>query len=249
MKRLLIGALALLLASGPAHAFDNEAESPVHRTLHGHGELIEQAVKGTYYEGLAALLSSGQREQDFPVPESERLNQVPKIGLADLWQALLWGYQSDEQRKHFLRWWSGGPEWRTTTHSLEQDWQDAVGYFESELWAARAAEPDPAALKHLGHAIHGLQDSYAPAHVERDSQGFIIAMHYYPGRGPGSHAFIGDPGDRIRDGQGQYVSAAKQAIATTHELLAEYGSFHARSADDFGSFLRTFKEKNLALKP
>lgn len=249
MKRLLIGALALLLASGQAYAFDNEAESPIHHTIHGHGELIEQAVRGTAYEGLAAMLASAQREQDFPVPDSERLNKVPKIGLGDLWQALLWGYQPDEQRKHFLRWWSGGTEWRAVTHPLEQDWKDAVGYLESELWTARAAEPGPAALKHLGHALHGLQDSYAPAHVERDSQGYIVAMRYYPGRGPDCHAFIGDPGDRIRDAHGQYVSQAKQAIAATHELLAGYGKMRSEPADRFKSFLQSFRENHLLLRP
>lgn len=232
-----LAALVLVLWQAPAWAFDNEFVSGSLRQEHGHGELIRLAAEGTPFSGRVEELARAQRAQDFPgAPTGE-------LGLAEWWRALVAGMEPDEQKKHFLRWYSGLPAWRAATRPLVADWADAVAYLRSELLAAYRA-PVGQEAPALGRALHALQDSYSPAHVERGPSGRIRAMAYYPG----SHHLV-DERDAIRTAKGELTPEAGQAVTASRELLLGFDRERTQDEAAFERWIEGFTARYLALSP
>lgn len=245
---LVVGALAvLLLLAPPALSFENEARIGPMEVRHGHGELVRLAIADTPFAGDYIPLFRAQWELDFPDSHPADPDGVPRLGLHDVWNGLVAGFDADQMRMHFLRWWSGLPEWRTQTHPLRQDWQEAVDYLEGEVRSAYLAPTRSETLRHLGHALHTLQDSYSPAHTERNDRDQIVAMRYYPSRDPGGHRFLGDPGDRILDEQGALRPLAARAIAASRDLLLGFAALPPHAPDRLEAFLRGFEARHLTL--
>lgn len=236
MRRWVLVALLLGMAAPAAHGFNQELRVGQEPFV-GHGELVRRAAVGTPFEPRIGPLIMAQRELDFPGASPEGL------GLGDLWQALMSGYAPEEQKKHFLRWYSGLPEWRAVTRSLERDWAEAVGYVRGEVLAAYrgpvAAEAGP-----LGHALHALQDSYSTAHVLRTPAGRIRSMAYYPARD--GHGLTDDR-DRIWTEAGELKPEARMAVTASHELLAGYARWRTADEAAFTGWLEDYLQRHLAL--
>lgn len=236
-RSLLLSALVLGLAAGPAHAFSQEYRAGAFEQAHGHGELVRRAAIGTPFESRVEALVSAQRAADFP-------GAGPEMGLLDWWRALLAGYETAEMKKHFLRWYSGLPAWRAATQPLEKDWAEAVGYIQAELLAAYRGSVE-AEIGPLGRALHALQDSYSTAHTERTPDGRIRSMAYYPS--PDGHGLV-DGRDGILTASGDLKPEAAQAVAATRELLVGYAQARTKDEQAFERWVESFVERNLALE-
>lgn len=238
MRRAVAWALvALGLVALPGHAFTNEVPSGPMQQAHGHGELIRRAAVGTPFETQVAELARAQWEQDFPGADPAAM------GLFDWWRALVAGYDGEEQKKHFLRWYSGLPAWRAATRPLEADWEAAVGYMRSELHAAYQASPS-AEIAPLGRALHALQDSYSPAHTDRAADGRIRSMAYYPAHE--GHQLI-DGRDRILLESGELTPEAGRAVMATRELLEGFARWRKADTRAFGQWVEGYLERHVAL--
>lgn len=223
----------------PARAFSNEFRSgPVHQK-EGHGMLVRLAVSGTEFEGRLFELVQAQRDQDFPGTAPGSLDMGP----AEWWRALVASYAPDEQKKHFLRWYSGLPAWRAETQPLEQDWRDAVDYLRLQLLAAYHA-PFAREAAPLGRALHALQDSFSAAHVARAPDGRIRAMTYFPSQE--GHR-LGDGRDALRTDSGELTAEARQAVAASRELLLGFARWRAEDEAAFGRWVEAFTARHLAL--
>jgi hypothetical protein len=102
-----------------------------------------------------------------------------------------------EQRRHFLR--------STVLQNTPDAWRDATGHLRG-LHArilAFGASRAPEQFRLMGEALHLIQDSFAPAHVERTGgTGRITRIKNF---GPTTniltdHGFPADPRDRIHTG-------------------------------------------------
>lgn len=238
MRPLGFAVLACALLSAPAWAFSNEFRTGSVSQAHGHGELVRRAAEGTEFEALAEALVQGQRDLDFPGAPRGSV----ELGLADWWRALVAAIEPGEQKKHFLRWYSGLPEWRAATQPLEADWADAVGYVELELEAAYHA-PRGQEAEALGRALHTLQDSYTPAHVARGADGRIRSLAYYPSQG--GHQLV-DARDRILTESGELTPEARAAVAASHELLLGFARWRTADEAAFGRWVQGFTAQHLA---
>ena len=120
------------------------------------------------------------------------------------------------QPRHALRAWSG------TT--VADGVAEARGFLAATHRQMRAAGDGPRRWRLIGEALHCLQDSYSPAHVER-ADGHIVQMrHWGPldplrRRGPGEeHGFPRDPRDSVWQ-DGQLTPEATDAVAASRSYL------------------------------
>lgn len=233
-------ALGLALAPMPAGAFSNEFRSGPLSQLEGHGLLVRMAASGTAFEGRSLELVQAQRELDFPGIAPGSLD----LGPAELLRALVSGYDPGEQKKHFLRWYSGLPAWRAATRPLEQDWAEAVGYVRFELLEAYRSSTTQETSA-LGRALHALQDSFSTAHVERSPEGRIRGMAYYPSQA--GHQLVDDR-DRLRLPTGELAPEAMQAVGASRELLVGFSRWRGAPEAAFGRWVEAFTERHLGME-
>lgn len=135
-----------------------------------------------------------------------------------------------EQRRHFLR--------QTILHSMAAAHRDATNHLRSlhgRLLALGAGSDEQFRL--MGEALHLIQDSFAPAHVDRDpSSGRIRYIRNFGPSNlvaplisplavpflPNEHRFPADQRDRIHSGlpySGTLKPEAQQAIEASRQYL------------------------------
>lgn len=166
--------------------------------------------------------------------------RAPDVGLFGILSSAL----PFAQRRHALRAWSGTP----TATAI-----DDVRAFLVATHARAAAMPDgPCRWAIFGAALHCLQDSYSPAHVDRDG-GRIVRMKHWGPLGPIRRALAGGdahdehgfPADR-RDSawaDGELTAEAEAAVAASRRYLeiaaraAETGAGSAAWRSDLDAFL------------
>jgi hypothetical protein len=148
------------------------------------------------------------------------------------------------QRRHALRAWSGTP-----TAAAIRD----VRAFLVATHARAAATPDgPRRWETFGAALHCLQDSYSPAHVDRDG-GRILRMKHWGlldpirralagGDARDEHGFPADGRDRVW-ADGELTAEAEAAVAASRRYLEiaarvpERGRGETGWRGDLGAFL------------
>jgi hypothetical protein len=165
------------------------------KTPAGHEIVTERAARGmiTNRADLAALIA-GVRRPDLADPQDHI-----KLG---------------EEKRHFLR---------SITYSPLHAWFYAIDHLQKlhQQMIASSNRADQFML--IGEALHLIQDSFAPAHVERDSRtGDILNIRVYgPKAPPGNHLFHVDPGDDISTTKPPraLTLSAQKAITCSKEYL------------------------------
>ena len=154
--------------------------------------------------------------------------RAPDLGLGGLLVAAL----PFAQRRHALRAWSA----TSTRRGVEE-----MRAFMAECHARALAMPDgPRRWATFGRLLHCLQDSYSPAHTDRDGARILRMKHWGPLRaGPGGeradeHGFPTDPRDSAwRDGS--LTDEARAAVDASRRYLelvsAEPGTAFAAFLD------------------
>jgi hypothetical protein len=167
----------------------------------GHETLTTQAARGLNLEQseLTALLEGVRR----PDTASKKAHLMP-----------------GEQRRHVLR--------RTRFQSTRSALTDATAHLRHLYGRIRKAGADPAEQFHLiGEALHLIQDSYSPAHAERDPRtGRIVYIRNFgllnlvrpevPGR---EHGVPIDLRDHILTPTGGLKLWAQHAVTASGEYL------------------------------
>jgi hypothetical protein len=195
----------LLFVSGPAEllplllAVGWVVRVPLLGREEGH-----EAITRAAWEGLS--LTPEQQEALI------RGVRAPDVSLAGILTSAL----PFAQRRHALRPWSG-----TTTAAGIREMRE----FLAAIHLRALTVPDgPRRWALFGEALHCLQDSYSPAHVDRAGPRIVHMKHWGPldalrrGRPSDEHGF---PRDR-RDGawqDGQLTSEATAAVAATRRYL------------------------------
>lgn len=135
--------------------------------------------------------------------------RAPDISLAGLLSSIL----PFGQARHALRAWSA-----TSTAAAIRD----ISTFLTATHERALALPDgPRRWATFGEVLHCLQDSYSPAHTDREEGGILRVRHWGPVdllRRADEHGF---PSDR-RDGawsDGALTDAARQAVAASRRYL------------------------------
>lgn len=168
------------------------------KTAEGHEILTRQAAHGIIFGADLFTLVDGARRPDLADP-SDHI----KLG---------------EQHRHFLRS-INQPAWSA--------WFSAIDHLRTlhQNMLASASRADE--LRLIGEALHLIQDSFAPAHVEREPRtGDILNLHVYdPKPPPGEHIFLVDARDAVwqspRDGTSppKLTAAASDAVSASREYL------------------------------
>ena len=164
------------------------------KTPTGHEILTERAASGLIKNSTdLAALIDGSRRPD----------------LADLQDHIKLG----EEHRHFLR---------SIKQSSLDAWWSAINHLKSLHQQMMASSPVDQ-FKLIGEALHLIQDSFAPAHVEREPRtGDILHIRVYsPNAPPGNHLFHVDPRDDIFTTQPTRMLTfnARKAIACSKEYL------------------------------
>lgn len=165
------------------------------KTPAGHEILTERAARGviTNRPDLTALID-GTRRPDLADP-----NDHIKLG---------------EQRRHFLR---------SMNQTSLNAWSAATNHLRTLHQSMMASTSRADELRFIGEALHLIQDSFAPAHVERDPRsGDILNIRVYdPKAAPGEHVFLTDPRDAIFTARPPTALAlgAREAITAGQEYL------------------------------
>jgi hypothetical protein len=161
----------------------------------GHEILTERAAKGLINNKteLNTLIAGVRR------PDLADLNNHIKLG---------------EQKRHFLR--SGmQPSWNA--------WFSATDHLQILHQNILASTSRLDQLGLIGEALHLIQDSFAPAHVEREPlTGEILYIRVYdPKPGPQDHAYLIDQRDAIFAAQPPKLltAGAQRAISCSREYL------------------------------
>jgi len=153
--------------------------------------------------------------------------RAPDIGLG----GFLVSWLPFAQRRHALRAWSA----TTTSRGIEE-----MRAFMAGCHARALAMPDgPRRWATFGELLHCLQDSYSPAHTDRDGARILRMKHWgAPRSGPwgapaDEHGFPTDPRDSAwRDGA--LTDEARAAVAASRRYL---GLASAESTTEFAAFL------------
>ena len=165
------------------------------KTPAGHEILTERAARGviTNRADLTALID-GARSPDLADP-----NDHIKLG---------------EQRRHFLR---------SINQTSLNAWSAAINHLRTLHQSMMAGTSRADQLRFIGEALHLIQDSFAPAHVERDTRsGDILNIRVYdPKAAPGEHVFLTDPRDAVFTARPPKALAteAQKAISCSKEYL------------------------------
>jgi hypothetical protein len=154
--------------------------------------------------------------------------RAPDVGLAGILTSAL----PFAQRRHALRSWSG-----TTTVAGIREMRE---FLAATHLRALTVPDGPGRWALFGEALHCLQDSYSPAHVDRAGARIVYMKHWGPldalrGGPSDEHGF---PRDR-RDGAwqaGQLTSEARAAVAATRRYL----DFAMLERDSFETELAAF---------
>lgn len=165
------------------------------KTPAGHEILTERAAHGIVKNNAdVTALIAGVRRPDLADPQDHI-----KLG---------------EQKRHFLRS-IKQPSWSAWFLAIDH----LRALHQSMLSSANRANQ----LALIGEALHLIQDSFAPAHVERDPRDKdILSLRVYdPKPPPGNHIFLRDPHDAIftTPSSAALTPGAKAAIAAGKEYL------------------------------
>jgi hypothetical protein len=163
----------------------------------GHEELTDRAARGLVTNSaLTTALQDGARRPDLTDPRDHI-----KLG---------------EQKRHFLR--------SSRKQSSLTAWVEAIGHLRALHGQIMASgQGTTSQFELIGEAMHLIQDSFAPAHVEREPRtGDILNIRVYgPNTPQGGHLFRIDPRDDIfttKPSRALTLSAQK-AIACSKEYL------------------------------
>jgi hypothetical protein len=122
-----------------------------------------------------------------------------------------------EQRRHFLR--------STVLQTVPAAWSDATNHLRAlhgRLMAFGTSRA-PEQFRLMGEALHSIQDSFSPAHVNRGGSGRITFIkNFGPTTGPiTDHGFPVDPRDRVHTGilSPTLKTEARNAIAASRDYL------------------------------
>ena len=163
------------------------------KTPEGHEILTRQAARGIISGADLFALVDGARRPDLADP-SDHI----KLG---------------EQNRHFLRS-INQPAWSA--------WFSAVDHlrFLHQNMLASANRADE--LRLIGEALHLIQDSFAPAHVEREPRtGDILNLRIYDPKPPaGEHTFLVDARDSLWQSPRAGASPPKLAAAASDAVTA-----------------------------
>jgi hypothetical protein len=158
----------------------------------GHEILTDLAVRGLISGADLRDLIDGVRLPDLADP-----NNHIKLG---------------EEKRHFLR---------SIKQIVFYAWWPAIQHLKILHQQMMAATNRSHEFKLLGEALHLIQDSFGPAHVERDaSTGDILNIHAYDAKAaPGDHALFIDARDNIFAPGKALSNAASKAIVASKEFL------------------------------
>ena len=165
------------------------------RTPTGHEILTKRSARGLIKNAadLAALID-GARRPDLADP-SDHI----KLG---------------EQRRHFLR---------SIKQRSSDAWFLAIDHLRALHQSMMASTNRADQFRLIGEGLHLIQDSFAPAHVEREPRtGDILDIRVYdPKAAPGDHIFLTDPRDAIFTPRppNALVIEAQRAISCSKEYL------------------------------
>lgn len=164
------------------------------RTPRGHETLTEQAAGGLIKDpaDLAALIN-GVRLPDLAGPQDH--------------------IRPGEEKRHFLR---------TVTQSSLSAWDFAIDHLKTLHQQMMLSSSRVAEFTLIGEALHMVQDSFAPAHVQRDqSSGDIVSLRIYGSNAPpGSHVFRVDlRDDPFTIKPPALTPDARRAVSCTEEYL------------------------------
>lgn len=140
--------------------------------------------------------------------------RAPDVGLAGLLRSAL----PHAQKRHALRAWSG-----TAVEKAISELRDFITA--THLGALRRGGSDRWVA--FGAVLHALQDSYSPAHTQREGGRIMRVKHWGPldplrrrlhGDPPDEHGFPNDPRDRVAP-DGPTTAEAQAAVAATRDYL------------------------------
>ena len=197
------------------------------KTPAGHEILTERAARGlvTNKADLSALID-GVRRPDLADPQDHI-----KLG---------------EEKRHFLRS-IKQPSWSA--------WFLAIDHLRAlhQSMLASANRADQFAL--IGEALHLIQDSFAPAHVEREPRsGDMLNIRIYdPKPPPGNHVFLRDDRDAIFAAPSvtaltlgakaaitagkEYLQTALKHLGLSRSPLAVFGQLAQQAKRDLNAFI------------
>lgn len=122
-----------------------------------------------------------------------------------------------EQKRHFLR--------ATVLHTTRSAWTAATDQLRDlhRRMLAFGTSRAPEQFRLIGEALHLIQDSFAPAHVDRNASGRIVFIKNFgpTTSSPMNHGFPVDPRDRIHSGlvRPTLKPEARNAIAASRDYL------------------------------
>jgi len=165
----------------------------------GHEQMTRQAAKGLSASDLATLIK-GVRS-----PDVESIVNHIKL---------------DEQHRHALR--------RTLSQSTSAALKEATDHLKKLHREALAASSKDTRLHKTGESLHLIQDSFSPAHAQRQGRKIKKLRNYGPanlvdGLKPGhhftdEHIFPSDGRDSVKV-SGRFTAQAREAIDASGEYL------------------------------
>jgi len=161
----------------------------------GHELLTRTAAKGLSKQELDALIR-GVRAPDVNGPITNHI-------------------KLKEQRRHALR--------QTLGSKTRKALGEAVGHLHKLHGNALAARARPKQLEIVGEALHLIQDSFSPAHVQRKGRKIKKLRNYGPANWTrpweDNHGFPMDSRDNPKDKKGNLNGPARSAVAASSEYL------------------------------
>ena len=236
------------------YQFLHEFESPetadyfvvrLGRTPEGHERLTRDAATG--FPGISAsdltALIAGVRRVD-----------VGK-GPMDFIPAMTNQFKASQQRRHALR-----KELCQPLSSALIEFRQHLALLHAKALSAILRGYRRQALEWVGEALHLIQDSYSPAHVERLWRGSggrhpIVYIRYFGLRGrpyPLEHRVFPppDPRDIVTGTGGLLTRAARQAVSASREYLhLVLRHFSTPRSPRISAQLHAFMNKHLVLSP
>lgn len=165
----------------------------------GHELLTRTAAKGFAKRELDALIR-GVRAPDVNGPITNHI-------------------KLKEQRRHALR--------QTLGQKTRTALRETVGHLHKLHGAALAARGRPKQLEIVGEALHLIQDSFSPAHVQRKGRKIKKLRNYGPANWTrpweDNHGFPMDSRDGPKDKKGKLNAAARSAVTASTEYLVLIG--------------------------
>ncbi len=162
----------------------------------GHEWLTRAAAKG-FSKAEVAALTKGVRAPDVNGPITNHV-------------------KLKEQRRHALR--------QTLTQKTRPALAEAVGHLHKLHGHALAQRNRSKQLETIGEALHLIQDSFSPAHVERKRRKVKKLRNYGPANWvkpwEDNHGFPMDSRDNPRDKKGKLNGAAREAVTASAAYLA-----------------------------